>query len=70
MEDQLRIDALDYHRLPVPGKISVTPTKGLANQRDLVRPTTRLRPIGTYKGAETRRSKRDRARTWRPEEEH
>src|SRR5438067_232145 len=35
MEDQLRIDALDYHRLPVPGKISVTPTKGLANQRDL-----------------------------------
>jgi len=27
--------ALDYHRLPTPGKISVVPTKGLTNQRDL-----------------------------------
>ncbi len=27
--------ALDYHRYPTPGKISVTPTKGLTNQRDL-----------------------------------
>ncbi|MBI4692514.1 MAG: NADP-dependent malic enzyme [Gammaproteobacteria bacterium] len=27
--------ALDYHRKPVPGKISVTPTKALLNQRDL-----------------------------------
>ncbi|MCX9154919.1 NADP-dependent malic enzyme [Niveibacterium sp. 24ML] len=27
--------ALDYHRYPSPGKISVTPTKGLTNQRDL-----------------------------------
>ena len=35
MDDQLREDALDYHRLPTPGKISVTPTKGLLNQRDL-----------------------------------
>ena len=35
MDDQLRVDALDYHRLPVPGKISVTPTKGLLNQYDL-----------------------------------
>ena len=35
MDDQLRKAALDYHRLPVPGKISVTPTKGLVNQRDL-----------------------------------
>jgi len=35
MEDQLRNAALDYHRLPKPGKISVTPTKGLINQRDL-----------------------------------
>ena len=35
MEDQLRKAALDYHRLPKPGKISVTPTKGLINQRDL-----------------------------------
>jgi malate dehydrogenase (oxaloacetate-decarboxylating)(NADP+) len=34
-EEQLRKAALDYHRLPVPGKISVTPTKGLINQRDL-----------------------------------
>lgn len=35
MDDQLRKAALDYHRLPTPGKISVTPTKGLVNQRDL-----------------------------------
>ncbi len=34
-EDQLRKAALEYHRLPVPGKIAVTPTKGLVNQRDL-----------------------------------
>src|SRR5438094_9622685 len=34
-EDQLRTDALEYHEFPTPGKISVTPTKGLANQRDL-----------------------------------
>jgi malate dehydrogenase (oxaloacetate-decarboxylating)(NADP+) len=35
MEDTLRTAALDYHRLPRPGKISVTPTKGMLNQRDL-----------------------------------
>src|SRR5512147_939259 len=35
MDEQLRIDALEYHRLPRPGKISITPTKGLTNQRDL-----------------------------------
>jgi malate dehydrogenase (oxaloacetate-decarboxylating)(NADP+) len=35
MDEQLRKAALDYHRLPTPGKISVTPTKGLTNQRDL-----------------------------------
>jgi malate dehydrogenase (oxaloacetate-decarboxylating)(NADP+) len=35
MDDQFRKAALDYHRLPAPGKISVTPTKGLLNQRDL-----------------------------------
>jgi malate dehydrogenase (oxaloacetate-decarboxylating)(NADP+) len=35
MEDPLRKAALDYHRLPKPGKISVTPTKGLVNQHDL-----------------------------------
>jgi malate dehydrogenase (oxaloacetate-decarboxylating)(NADP+) len=34
-EAQRRIDALDYHEFPTPGKISVMPTKGLANQRDL-----------------------------------
>jgi len=27
--------ALEYHRAPAPGKISVTPTKGLTNQHDL-----------------------------------
>jgi malate dehydrogenase (oxaloacetate-decarboxylating)(NADP+) len=35
MEDQLRRDALEYHRFPTSGKISVTPTKSLVNQRDL-----------------------------------
>src|SRR5438128_3122318 len=34
-EEQLRIDALEYHELPTPGKISIAPTKALANQRDL-----------------------------------
>ncbi len=32
---QLREAALEYHRLPKPGKISVTPTKALTNQHDL-----------------------------------
>ncbi|MBI5164631.1 MAG: NADP-dependent malic enzyme [Magnetospirillum sp.] len=35
MSDELRDAALEYHRLPVPGKISVTATKPLATQRDL-----------------------------------
>ena len=35
MDEPLRKAALEYHRLPTPGKISVTPTKGLINQRDL-----------------------------------
>ena len=35
MSDTLRHDALEYHRLPTPGKISVTPTKPMATQRDL-----------------------------------
>jgi malate dehydrogenase (oxaloacetate-decarboxylating)(NADP+) len=32
---KLREAALDYHEFPVPGKIAVTPTKQLINQRDL-----------------------------------
>jgi malate dehydrogenase (oxaloacetate-decarboxylating)(NADP+) len=34
-EEALRDAARDYHRLPTRGKISVTPTKTLSNQRDL-----------------------------------
>jgi len=34
-EQALREAALDYHRAPRPGKISITPTKPLSNQRDL-----------------------------------
>jgi malate dehydrogenase (oxaloacetate-decarboxylating)(NADP+) len=34
-EQALREAALDYHRTPVRGKISITPTKPLSNQRDL-----------------------------------
>ncbi len=35
MDEVLRKAALDYHREQPPGKIAVTPTKGLVNQRDL-----------------------------------
>src|SRR5246127_4641692 len=35
LEEKLREAALAYHRDPTPGKISITPTKGLTNQRDL-----------------------------------
>jgi malate dehydrogenase (oxaloacetate-decarboxylating)(NADP+) len=35
MADNIKQSALDYHRLPRPGKISVEPIKPLANQRDL-----------------------------------
>ena len=35
MIDDLRKAALEYHRLPVPGKIEVTATKSLITQRDL-----------------------------------
>ena len=35
MSDNLREAALEYHRAPTRGKISVTPTKPLSNQRDL-----------------------------------
>jgi malate dehydrogenase (oxaloacetate-decarboxylating)(NADP+) len=35
LRQQLRIAALEYHQIPRPGKISVTPTKQLLNQRDL-----------------------------------
>ncbi|MEN3293674.1 MAG: hypothetical protein V7642_2927 [Burkholderiales bacterium] len=34
-KQQLRQAALEYHEFPTPGKISVTPTKSLTNQRDL-----------------------------------
>jgi malate dehydrogenase (oxaloacetate-decarboxylating)(NADP+) len=34
-EEALREAALEYHRQPVHGKISITPTKPLSNQRDL-----------------------------------
>ena len=35
MEKDLSAAALEYHASPTPGKISVVPTKGLTNQRDL-----------------------------------
>src|SRR3712207_2831937 len=35
MDDQLDKAALEYHRFPRPGKIAVTPTKAMTNQRDL-----------------------------------
>ena len=36
-EHALREAAREYHRTPTRGKISVTPTKPLSNQRDLAR---------------------------------
>ena len=35
MDEDFRRAALDYHRLPTPGKLSVEPTKRMATQRDL-----------------------------------
>jgi malate dehydrogenase (oxaloacetate-decarboxylating)(NADP+) len=35
MSNQLEAAAIEYHEFPTPGKISVVPTKGLTNQRDL-----------------------------------
>jgi malate dehydrogenase (oxaloacetate-decarboxylating)(NADP+) len=35
MTDNLRQSALEYHRLPKPGKLAIVATKPLANQRDL-----------------------------------
>ena len=35
MTDRLDLDALEYHRHPTPGKLSVVATKPLATQRDL-----------------------------------
>src|SRR6185437_10831442 len=35
LRQQLKQAALEYHEYPTPGKISVTPTKQLTNQRDL-----------------------------------
>jgi malate dehydrogenase (oxaloacetate-decarboxylating)(NADP+) len=35
MDEQLNQSALDYHRYPTPGKITVMPTKSMTNQRDL-----------------------------------
>ena len=35
MDESIRAAALEYHRSPKPGKISVTPTKALTNQADL-----------------------------------
>ena len=32
---QLRKSALEYHEFPTPGKIAISPTKQLVNQRDL-----------------------------------
>ena len=33
LEDQLTRAAIEYHRYPTPGKISITPTKSMTNHR-------------------------------------
>jgi malate dehydrogenase (oxaloacetate-decarboxylating)(NADP+) len=35
VDDPLKNSALEYHRLPRPGKVAILPTKQLTNQRDL-----------------------------------
>ncbi len=35
MAEDFKADALHYHRQPVPGKLAITPTKPMANKRDL-----------------------------------
>ena len=35
MSDKLKDEALDYHQYPTKGKLSISPTKPLSNQRDL-----------------------------------
>lgn len=35
MSDDLRQNALDYHKFPIPGKLTIVPTKDMATQRDL-----------------------------------
>ena len=35
LQQQLRQAALEYHEFPTPGKLAITATKGLVNQRDL-----------------------------------
>jgi malate dehydrogenase (oxaloacetate-decarboxylating)(NADP+) len=35
MDEDFRKAALDYHRLPRPGKLQIEPTKRMATQRDL-----------------------------------
>ncbi len=48
--------ALDYHASPTPGKISVTPTKTLANQDDLslaYSPGVAVASMAIYEGGET-----------------
>jgi malate dehydrogenase (oxaloacetate-decarboxylating)(NADP+) len=37
--DELRENALFYHRTPPAGKLAITATKPMANQRDLAWPT-------------------------------
>lgn len=41
----------------------------MANQADLVAAVRRFTPMGTYKGADPPKRRKDKARTWRPEEE-
>jgi hypothetical protein len=59
MEEQLRRDALEYHRVPTYGKISVTPTKSLVCPR--LFPRRRLR-VSRHPGRPERSGHADIAR--------
>ena len=58
MDEDFRKAALDYHRLPRPGKLAIEPTKRMATQRDLSLayspalppPAWKSRPIPTPRG--------------------
>ena len=56
---ELRQAALEYHEFPTPGKIAISATKQLVNQRDLAAPTggcTRRRRGGWTAATSTRRA--------------
>ena len=69
MDDDFRRAALDYHRLPRPGKLSIEPTKRMATQRDLglaYSPGVAAACDGDRQATPIWRGNTRRAATWSP----